>query len=756
MKTSLIIHGHFYQPPRENPYTGIVPDQVTAYPHENWNEATYRTCYEPNACSRYLDNNGKVLQISNNYSIMSCNFGPTLLSWLDEAHPDFSEKLTEAHKESISRLGHSNFIAQCYNHVILPLQKPYIQKIQIKWALDDYRMRFKTDAEGFWCSECAITKSTIDFLAMHKIKFVVLSPWQASSINGVKLNGKPAPCDRPFIIKGEKRQIAAFFYDPELASGISFGHYLTDADKLFKRLKEIRKERKNPKLITCATDGEIYGHHEPFGDMAFAALTKKVAQSLEFEFTNYGAYLEKNPATEIAELWEGEDSKGSSWSCEHGVGRWYRNCGCHTGGSDKWNQKWRTALRNAFDNLEEKSFEIYRNNIEKIFGGKTDCIKLLESYSSVLCGKRTVPEFVSSLKDNNGNFLSDTNCKDIAKLLDGMKNIMFMYTSCGWFFNDISGIEPRQNISYAIYAANVFSQFSNINLRTNLLNDLSEAKSNIPAEGNGEDIAKRDMMKIPSFVQAAGYFALNRKLSPKIKAEKYGIYNLIDINDFSVKIQNTRTLENLTLRYNAAVQDGNTFAISVKNTATGYSYRYTLADVESKTLREIASWVDSSLTSGISIENVLDIFRSLDKYIMLLQADRSFASNGKLAENIAFSFRALKAQKDKVMQATWNKDMIRRLAQYTKASLSKEAIATATAMFNDQLDYYALMFRKAKISEKSVSHMIDFIKAVREAGFNCDITQLQNQVYPYIKGIKTSKVEPETIKKLALEINFSV
>ena len=272
MKTSIIIHGHFYQPPRENPYTGILDNQESAKPFANWNEAVYRTCYLPNAYSRYLSPYGKITNIYNNYSSISANFGPTLLNWIDTAHPYFINKLKEADSISISNTGHSNFLAQCYNHAILPLETRRNKTLQVKWAIEDYKYRFGHEPEGLWLGECAIDKETVDVLGENNIKFVVLSPWQGTSIDGKSLNGKPAPCNRAFIIEGFEKSISAFFYDPDLASGISFGHFLRDADDLYGKIKNIRKERNNPKLIHWATDGEIYGHHEPYGDMALAAL----------------------------------------------------------------------------------------------------------------------------------------------------------------------------------------------------------------------------------------------------------------------------------------------------------------------------------------------------------------------------------------------------------------------------------------------------------------------------------------------------
>lgn len=746
MKTFLIIHGHFYQPPRENPYTGIVPDQITAKPFDNWNEAIYRTSYKPNAYSRYLDNNGKIKTITNNYSTISANFGPTLLSWFDEEHPDFIKKLIEADRESTKKLGHSNFIAQCYNHVILPLAKPYIRKIQIQWALDDFKKRFGHKSEGFWCSECAINKDVIDDLVDAGIKFVILSPWQA------KYKGKIPPCDRPFLLKGNKRTISAFFYDPDLASGISFGHLLRNADNLFDILKNMRIQRNNPKLITCATDGEIYGHHEPFGDMALAALIKKVNESEEFEFTNYGAYLEKNPATEYAQLFEGDDHLGSSWSCSHGVGRWYKDCGCHTGGNENWNQSWRNPLRNAFDKLESQAKLIFDNEIETLLGKDVDSVSVLAAYSKVLTKQQTCEEFASSYN------IPDNKKVDFATLLDAMKNIMFMYTSCGWFFNDLSGLEPRQNISYAIYASNALSRFTTKTLKVNLLKDLREAKSNISSEGTGEDIAKKDLLKIPSFAQATGFFALNRRVAlEKDYTDTFGVYKLLKINSDYLEILHTRTLERFKLVYSTQIKDQKTFEISVKNLSTGYHYSFTSDQISHKSLRLISEWVDNNLSSCIDKRTIKKISDNIDNYIILINAEKSLSKDSIFYDNISLSMKAIRGQFIMPNDHNWDDSLklFRNLVYFVRLTGRDYDRDLTMQIFCSQFRYYTRILESSKATDKIISHFLDLLELARQQDFDVDITSLQNEAYPIIRGMKKTRLSDDIILRLKRDLNFS-
>ncbi|HKL57376.1 MAG TPA: glycoside hydrolase, partial [Sphaerochaeta sp.] len=357
--TDLILHGHFYQPPRENPRTGIIGKQLSASPYPDWNERIYSDCYNANVHSRYLSGVRRILSMTNNYEYISFNFGPTLLSWLKRKHPDTYSLIIEADKKSVVRLGHGNAMAQSFNHTILPLCTEAEARAQIVWGLEDFSLRFGREAEGMWLPETGINGMVIDLLAEYGLKFVILSPWQCKSVENeegkmVDLNGKSAPYGKPFILTGDTgATISAFFYHPSLAEGISFGHLLRDADNLYARLLTIKREEGQP-LIQTATDGEIYGHHEPYGDMALAALIKKVHERSDFRLTNYATFLEAHPATLHATLHEGEEAKGTSWSCVHGVSRWYKDCGCHTGGDESWNQTWRTPLRQAFDNLGKK------------------------------------------------------------------------------------------------------------------------------------------------------------------------------------------------------------------------------------------------------------------------------------------------------------------------------------------------------------------------------------------------------------------
>ncbi len=752
MKTALIIHGHFYQPPREDPSTGIVGTQISAKPYKNWNEAIYRTCYKPNAYSRYLTPNGKIESIYNNYSTISSNFGPTLLNWMDDEHHHFIDKLREADEESIRKWGHSNFIAQTYNHIILPLASRQDKNIQIQWALEDYQVRFGHESEGFWCAECAIDEETVDILAENNIKFVILSPWQVQSINGRKLaEGECAPSDRPFILKGKERTIAAFFYNGDFASGISFGHLLRDADELYGNIVEYRKNNNNPKLLTWATDGEIYGHHEPFGDMALAALIKKVNEGNQFYFTNFAKYLEDNPPKETVTLWLGEDEKGSSWSCSHGVKRWYTDCGCHTGGNENWKQTWRKPLRTAFENLETTGRQIFAENIHRILGPGSDPESVLLNYKKVLSRRVSPQEYINSLKTDEGKEIDQESAQDIAVLLDTMKNIFFSFTSCGWFFNDISGIEPSQDISYAVFAATNLQKFTHYPVISTLLKDLREAKSNIASAGSGETIARNYINLIPAFARACGFFAMNRRIARKEDYEdRYGVFSVLSIDEKYMVLRNSNTFETFRLAYDAKLNENGIFIIHVKNLKTGYDYSYEGSQISLDNLQKYAGWVDNKIASCMNKQVSLDICHSIENYIALADLNANVTKEEVFYQNLSIAIDTLKslALSKETTQFSETINHLRNIAHIVGKVGRQNDIESVKNFFNLQLEYYAYLFNKNRITELQIENMLTTLQIARESNIDIDITELQNAVWK-----NNSKSIPENVK---IQLNFKV
>lgn len=487
----LTIHGHFYQPPRENPWLEAIELQDSALPFHDWNERICKECYNPNSVSRIVDNKNQILDIVNNYQYMSFNFGPTLLSWMEEFAPLTYERIIKADIDSISEhSGHGNALAQVYNHMIMPLANAYDKETQVKWGIRDFEYRFGRKPEGIWLAETAVDDATLKVLVDNGIKFTILSPYQALKIRktGDKEwqdvswgNIDPARSYKYTLKCDSKKSIDLFFYDGAISRSVAFDELLKDGNRFIKRLKEGVSETRNyPQLVNIATDGESYGHHTKFGDMALSYVLKIKAEDEGFKITNYAEYLDKYESD-----YEVDIKQASSWSCFHGVGRWKEDCGCSTGGHPGWNQKWREPLRNALDYLRDELAKVFEAEGPKYFNDNPWTIR--NKYIDVILDRN----YITIRKFQKENFKPDLTEEQKVKgmeLLEIQRQAMLMYTSCGWFFSEISGIETVQIMKYAARAMQLVARFTNEDFETHFKDILSQAKSNIAEFGTGKDI----------------------------------------------------------------------------------------------------------------------------------------------------------------------------------------------------------------------------------------------------------------------------
>jgi len=509
----LTIHGHFYQPPRENPWLEAIELQDSALPFHDWNERICFECYNPNSVSRIVDNKNRIIDIVNNYSLMSFNFGPTLMSWLEVHAPKTYERIIEADCQSVQeRSGHGNAIAQVYNHIIMPLANKRDKYTQTIWGIKDFQYRFGRKPEGIWLAETAVDDETLEVLVDCGIKFTILSPYQAARVRPLGENNEwydvswgnidPARAYRYFIKNNPEKYIDLFFYDGAISKSVAFDNLLKDGDRFIKRLQDgISCARDYNQLINIATDGESYGHHTKFGDMALSYIQKIKAEQVGFKLTNYGEYLEKEPPT-----YEVDIKQRSSWSCFHGVERWASDCGCSTGALPGWNQKWRKPLREALDCLRDELIKVYQNNASKYL---KDPWRARDNYIDVILdrNKMTIDKFLAAEQKHT---LSRDEKVDVLKLLEMQRQAMLMYTSCGWFFSEISGIETVQIMKYAARAIQIAAEFTDKDLETPFLDKLAEAKSNIPEFGNGRDIYDRFVRpSIVSLKQVVSHWAIS-------------------------------------------------------------------------------------------------------------------------------------------------------------------------------------------------------------------------------------------------------
>ena len=491
--TYVVIHGHFYQPPRENPWTDILDREPSAAPFHDWNERINGECYQPNAVARVMDGFGRVEHIVNNYESINFNFGPTLLLWLEAHDPDTYARILAADKVSVAAHGgHGNAIAQAYNHAILPLCNDRDRRTQIRWGLADFKHRFGRDAEALWLAETACNDATMDALIDQGLKYVILSPHQAERVRKLGSDGwrsvadgsiDPGVAYRCFHKDGSGRSIAAFFYDGPISRAIGFEGVLTSSHALVGRLRQTQGGPN--RLVHVATDGESYGHHTRMGErcLAYAMLVEAPKHGLIP--TNYGHFLEMFPPELEVEIKPGPQGEGTAWSCAHGVGRWYRDCGCQTGGQPGWNQEWRAPLREALDHLRDHAATAFEKEAGKVFA---DPYAVRDAYIEVLLAPEQRHAW---LERQAGRALSGQERVRALTLLEMQRHTQLMYTSCGWFFTELSGIETVQVLKYAGRVMDYLDELGLDVPRDGFLYRLTQARSNLEEMGSGADIYRR-------------------------------------------------------------------------------------------------------------------------------------------------------------------------------------------------------------------------------------------------------------------------
>lgn len=478
------IHGHFYQPCRENPWTGDIPVQPSAQPFRDWNERITAECYGPNAHAPILGPDGQVAEIVNNYSRISFNFGHTLLSWLERHAPAVHSAIVAADRESRLRFsGHGSAIAQAYGHMILPLSSDQDRNTQVLWGKRDFERRFGRAPEGMWLPETAVSYATLETLVDHGIRFTILSPYQAFRVreNGVWRDATGARIDprRPYLCRlPSGRRITLFFYDAPASQGVAFEGLLHNGERLAGRLLNLIEGDAHGMLAHIATDGESYGHHHKHGEMALAYALRVIESHDGVRLTNYGEYLAMHPPTDEMEI-----ADPSAWSCAHGIGRWKEDCGCETGGEPGWNQAWRAPLREAIDWLRDEIAEHLEGRgaqlVRDPWAARNDYIDYLAQ-----------PSYAAAAELHSANG-GRGEVETLITLLEMSRQAMLMQTSCGWFFNDMAGIETIQNLTHAARAIQLCAETGGRDLEEEFLRRLEGARSNRRAEGTGRNIYVR-------------------------------------------------------------------------------------------------------------------------------------------------------------------------------------------------------------------------------------------------------------------------
>ncbi|RPJ57036.1 MAG: DUF3536 domain-containing protein [Acidobacteria bacterium] len=510
MKRYICIHGHFYQPPRENPWLEAIEIQDSAHPFHDWNERITAECYAANALSRILDPQLKIAKILNNYARISFDVGPTLLSWMEVKTPEVYAAILEADRISRKTFsGHGSALAQIYNHMIMPLASRRQKASQAWWAVRDFEHRFGRLPEGMWLPETAVDVDTLETLAELDIKFTILAPHQARSRRRIGDREWLSASDRPINTRmpylaplPSGRSIVLFFFDAHISRGVAFERLLNNGDNFAGRLLEAFDQHSDgAQLVNIATDGETYGHHHRYGEMALAYALRQVDSSDHAAITNYGEYLERFPPTHEVQIYE-----NTAWSCSHGIERWRSNCGCNVSHVSGWNQEWRAPLRASLDWLNREISSRYEQCGKEYL---RDPWKAQDDYIEVVLDSS--PQSVELFLDRHAvRPLRHDERVIVLRLLEMQRYSMLMFTSCGWFFDDISGIEAVQNLLYAARAAQLAEQAFGIKLEDGLQERLQQARSNIPEQLNGQQIYEtRIRPAVTDLRKVAAHYAIS-------------------------------------------------------------------------------------------------------------------------------------------------------------------------------------------------------------------------------------------------------
>lgn len=513
-RRSVVFHAHFYQPPREEPWLELVEREPGAAPYHDWNRRIEQECYRAVVAARIPAANGRIARVVNTLDAISFNVGPTLSDWLEREAPETWAAMLAADRASrLRRNGHGNALAMPYHHVILPLASRRDKLTEVRWGIADFRRRFGREPAGMWLPETAVDEETLDVLAGEDIRFTILAPHQVV---------EPPPAGLPgTYLTASGHTIALFIYDGPLSHDVAFGPLVTDAERWGAEVLARPMAPAGPTLVSLATDGETYGHHHPFGEMALAATLERLGRDPEVRIDNYASFLARHPAEHPVEL-----VAPSSWSCVHGIERWRSDCGCRT--QPETSQAWRAPLRQAFDWLAGELHVRFESEAAPLL---KDPWAARDAYTAI-----GLPSHLPVRA---------------RELLEMERNALRMFTSCGWFFDDVAGIETIICLRYAARAIEWAGPAAR-GLHDELRARLALAVSNDPAKATGREIYDRALPPHPAELRAAAAYAAVRATAPDRLKPVVGPY-LIEAREAErLAVQHRRTGRRVELEARAA------------------------------------------------------------------------------------------------------------------------------------------------------------------------------------------------------------
>jgi alpha-amylase/alpha-mannosidase (GH57 family) len=657
LNRAIVVHGHFYQPPRENPWLEAVEVQDSAAPFHDWNERVTAECYAPNTAARRVDDQNRVLDIVDNFENISFNIGPTLFAWLERHRPEVYAKIIEADRASVAARGHGNACAQVFNHMIMPLATRRDKVTQVRWGIEDFRRRLGREPEGLWLPETAVDNESLEVLAEAGVKFTILAPHQAARIRPLETEawedvGGGIDPSRSYLWRGPRGlSLAVFFYDGPISRAIAFERLLERSENLVAWLNAAFSDARTwPQLVHCATDGETYGHHSRFGEMALAAAVQQIEAEKTATLTNYGAFLAANPPTHEVEIRE-----QTSWSCAHGIERWRSDCGCRTRGD--WHQRWRAPLRDALDWL--------RDQIDPVFEARAsahlkDPWAARDDYAAVLLDRS--PERLDAFFATHARGQLDPAARvEARRLLELERNRLLMYTSCGWFFDEISAIEPVQILRYAAMALQYLNDLGGGRREDEFVRRLGAAPSNVPEMRDGAEVYRRLIR--PTAVN------LSRVVT------HYAITGLLDAYPADARIYAYRVER---LDEARETSDGTTLAVAhvrVSSEMTGETREmvYALAHFGGHDFScGVRSWDDQAtydalktdLLARCARQSVADLVRGLDEYFPGGLSPLSHLFLDERRRMLANVIRATLERHEETYQKIWEEN--RKLVHYLR------------------------------------------------------------------------------------------
>lgn len=736
----ICIHGHFYQPPRENPWLEDIELQDSAYPFHDWNERISEECYKTNTASRILDDEGDIVSIVNNYTKISFNFGPTLLSWMKKHQPEIYQAILEADQVSRERFsGHGSAIAQTYNHMIMPLANERDQYTQVYWGIKDFEDRFGRKPEGMWLPETAVDYATLETLAQLGIKFTILAPHQAAKIRKMEdeapweeikdsnINSRlPYLCPLP---SGKKINI--FFYNGALAHEVSFGGLLKDGKKFSDKLMEnFSQDNQNPELVHIATDGETFGHHHRFGDMALSFCLHHIEENSLARITNYGEYLELHPPA-----YEVQIVDNTSWSCVHGVERWRNDCGCHTGMNEGWNQKWRNPLREAMDWLRDQSIDIFEKGASEYF---KDIWQARNEYISIILNrdKENIRDFLEKLSNHP---LDQNEIIRAIKFLEMQRNAMLMYTSCGWFFDEISGIETTQVMQYAARCIQLAKELNDLDLESEYLKKLEKAPSNIRQYKNGVSIYQSMVRPaIIDLLRVGAHYAISALFDGKQKT----IYAYQVIEDEMERWENGQlkiAIGKATIKSEITLEEDKiSFAVLHlgDHNVNGGVRRYQDEESYQEMLQEVSSAFDQA--------NIADIIRLMDKHFETNSYSLWYLFKDEQRKVIQKILQPNMEEVERsVMQIHTDHYTIMNFLKQLNIPIPQTLSVLAQQAINLELNH---LFSGDKVDEDKLENLIQVIE---DWSINIDSTTLEFRIESWTnRAIEETQNQPENINRI--------